>query len=84
MGVCAQPGCPKLTIESYCPDHDPGYKGRQYRQARDEIKRKFTGQPCPLCGQRMDPATADHIERGNPKSALRAVCLSCNTAKRER
>ena len=73
MRVCAQPGCPILTTESYCPQHrrsiDKAIKERTAEQRKVYTTRRWKAlrrrvlreQPwCAVCGMR--PATdVDHI-----------------------
>jgi hypothetical protein len=58
------------------------YRSTQYRTAALHIKNTATH--CHLCGQAFnnrEEITADHLEAGNPNSALAPAHRSCNSAR---
>jgi 5-methylcytosine-specific restriction endonuclease McrA len=84
-----------VTNASYCAEHNPAkhYHTPTYRQLQKEVKRRYTGLPCPVCGEAMLPPlrtpSIDHIvpllQGGDSSpSNLRCICLACNAAKRGR
>lgn len=93
--VCAEPGCPRLTFESYCPDHKPepwagrrgweGY-GPEYNALKRQVLRE---EPvCYLCAERPSQ-TADHViprSQGGMtvRSNLRGACNPCHRIKSHR
>jgi hypothetical protein len=58
------------------------YRSPHYRRARQHIK--DTATHCHLCGEAFtnrNEITADHIEAGNPNSALAPAHRTCNSSR---
>ena len=90
LSVCSQPGCPALTRDARCPQHQPtdtrpsaakrGYD-RRHRARRERAPRT----PCVDCGKPWEPGMhldhADGDARNNHPSNLRWRDASCHAIK---
>ena len=84
MRVCAEPGCPTVSVKQRCAKHAlPGY-GRAHRRAASPVMANATR--CAACGQR--PTPSNPLERGHivarqdggqhTTDNYQAQCRSCN------
>lgn len=100
MHVCAEPGCPRLTDTTRCPDHTRdrqqhrdqqrgrtaarGYDAAWQRRSRDAITSQLW---CSVCGATAD-LTTDHVlplkHGGTTDGPVQVLCRRCNSRKRDR
>lgn len=92
MRVCATPGCPTLTTDTYCPacatkrDRERGSRQqRGYDRAHEHERARLLplayGQPCPHCGERMWPHDELHLDHTEDRIGyVGIVHARCNTS----
>jgi hypothetical protein len=90
--VCLEPGCPRTTVRTRCPEHERardrtrgsaaqrGY-GAEHRRLSEELRAQAIGSTCHFCGEPMRAGQRLALDHTLDRTGYRGVVhLSCNSA----